>query len=426
MKSWTKKLTALLLTAGMSLSVAACNSPFRKPLTALPVSLPGCLTDQIQTDQPPKKQPDAQFTGAQTAFALALLQKTAAKDSGRNLLLSPYSVMQALAMTLNGAAGKTRSDMEQVLGGISAQELNAYLHQYRTGQPQGSEAQMLSANSVWYAKQETAIPVSEEFLKTVSGCYGAEAYQCVFNESAADDMNKWIDAKTAHMIPNMIGEISPDTWMYLLNACVFDAKWQQKYERDRITEREFHQADGSAKNVKMMFSDEKYFLKDTNARGFLKPYRGDRYAFAAILPDEDISVTDYVASLTPERLQELLSQRTEAEVTAGLPKFSAEYGTDLRNALTEMGMGDAFDGGAADFSAMTAGGQKGLYISGVQHQTRIEVDETGTKAAVATSVSVCSAAPPDQYKVTLDRPFLYCILDLETNLPVFIGILQSV
>lgn len=426
MKTKRRKLAALLTAAGMSLTLAACDFQTRKPLMAEPVSLRGSLTEDIKPETPAGKDADAPFTAAQTSFSLNLLQKNAAKETGVNLLLSPYSVMQALAMTVNGAAGKTKADMEQTLGGIPADELNAYLYQYRTGQPQENGCKMLTANSVWYPDDDSGFRVRMDFLKTIADFYGAEAYQRPFDRSAVADINKWVDAKTGHMIPSVIHEISPETRMFLINACVFDSKWEKAYKAEQVREHDFHAADGSVQKVMMMFSEEKFALKDTNAKGFLKPYQGGRYAFAALLPDENLSVTDYAASLTPERMQAILSGRQIANVHAGLPKFTADYSTELRQALTDMGMGEAF-GTAADFSLMSASGQKELYIAEILHKTHIEVDEYGTKAAAATAGKMTeSAVEPQPFTVTLDRPFLYCILDLQTNLPVFIGIQQSV
>ena len=54
-----------------------------------------------------------------------------------------------------------------------------------------------------------------------------------------------------------------------------------------------------------------------------------------------------------------------------------------------------------------------------------QIDEKGTKAAAVTVVEMndeCAAVIPEDYKtVILDRPFLYMLIDTETNMPFFIG-----
>ena len=63
-----------------------------------------------------------------------------------------------------------------------------------------------------------------------------------------------------------------------------------------------------------------------------------------------------------------------------------------------------------------------LYISKVLHKTSIAVDERGTKAGAITAVEMeAGGAAPNPNTVYLTRPFLYMLVDLETNLPVFIG-----
>lgn len=426
MKSWKQKLTAILLAAGMSLSTAACGLFPNQPLIAKQVSLSGDLMKEIQPEAPSGKPADASFTKAQTAFALNLLQKTAEKSNGENLALSPYSLMQALAMTVNGAEGKTKTEMLHVLGDLPLDDLNEYLYQYRTGQPQQQNTQVLTANSVWYPDDEQMFHVSTDYLKTISGYYAADAYQRPFNDDTVKDINKWVDAKTAHMIPDIIKEITPVTRMYLFNATVFEGKWETGYKKGEIEDGPFYAADGTVQVVPMMHSKEHFVIKDTNAKGFLKMYQGGRYAFAALLPDQGIPVAEYAASLTPDRLEALFSGRQSATVQVTMPKFTTDYSSDLTEVLKDMGMGEAF-GASADFSRMNADGEPLLYINSVLHKIHIEVDENGTRAAAVSGTKLDgSAAEPERIVVTLDRPFLYCILDLETNLPVFIGIMQSV
>lgn len=67
-----------------------------------------------------------------------------------------------------------------------------------------------------------------------------------------------------------------------------------------------------------------------------------------------------------------------------------------------------------------------LYISDVLHKTFIEVGELGTKAGAVTSVEMSLTSAPLEIKnVILNRPFVYAIIDNETNLPVFIGVMHN-
>ncbi|MBP3342637.1 MAG: hypothetical protein J6K99_08965, partial [Peptococcaceae bacterium] len=59
----------------------------------------------------------------------------------------------------------------------------------------------------------------------------------------------------------------------------------------------------------------------------------------------------------------------------------------------------------------------------------LEVGEEGTKAAAATVVEMrCGSARPDPsmlVELQLNRPFVYLIVDNQTQIPLFTGIYQG-
>jgi serpin B len=88
-----------------------------------------------------------------------------------------------------------------------------------------------------------------------------------------------------------------------------------------------------------------------------------------------------------------------------------------------MGITDAFDSDRADFFDLGQYAGGNIFINRVLHKTFIAVDEKGTKAGAATVVEMVtgSAAMQEPPTVYLDRPFVYMLIDCETNLPIFIG-----
>jgi len=160
----------------------------------------------------------------------------------------------------------------------------------------------------------------------------------------------------------------------------------------------------------------------------MKYYKGKKYAFVAMLPDEGVSVSEYAASLDGEKLCNILKNKSEHKVLTKIPKFTADYSVNLNTILSSMGIKDAFDGAKADFTGLGNSDDNNLFIRRVLHKTHIEVGELGTKAGAATAVEIAlkgsvSHTPPKA--VYLDRPFVYMLIDCENNLPFFIGTMMD-
>jgi serpin B len=190
----------------------------------------------------------------------------------------------------------------------------------------------------------------------------------------------------------------------------------------------FTKEDGMQQQAELMYSMEEQYLEDANAVGFIKYYADKKYAFVALLPDEDISVKNYIDSLTGEKLASMLANPTDIQVNAAIPKFENENSIEMNDVLKAMGMTDAFDYTVSDFSGIGTSIAGNLYISRVLHKTFIAVDEKGTKAGAATveEMKDGSAEPKEIKTVYLDRPFVYMLIDCEANLPVFIGTLMDI
>ena len=169
----------------------------------------------------------------------------------------------------------------------------------------------------------------------------------------------------------------------------------------------------------MMYSEEHSYLDDGKATGFIKPYKNG-YGFAALLPNEDISLSDYVASVTGKSFIDTIKKAKDIPVETEIPKFSYDYDIEMNSALKVLGMTNPFEPSKADFSALGSSDSGNIFISRVLHKAYIAVDEKGTKAGAATAVeTVYAALEEGVYKVTLDRPFVYAVIDDAAGLPVY-------
>ena len=138
--------------------------------------------------------------------------------------------------------------------------------------------------------------------------------------------------------------------------------------------------------------------------------------------EKSVTVSDYAGMMTGESLQKLLSSKQDASVRTMLPKFKYDYTITLNDTLKALGMKDAFVYPIARFGKLNSANPL-TFVDLVLHKTFIQVDDRGTKAGAVTMVAMADRAidPREVKTVYLDRPFIYMILDNETNLPVFIG-----
>ena len=411
-----KRIIALMLVLAFSLGLTACSQVSANDLMK---DVPAKAVDVL---------PDMDAGAAVAADFGVRLFKTSMEE-GKNTLISPLSVLYALAMTANGADGETLAQMEQVLG-MDVDNLNSYMLAYLDLLPESKDYKMSLANSIWF-KDDPNFLVEQSFLQTNADYYGAGAYKVAFDEGTRNDINNWVKEHTDGMIPEIIDEIPDEAIMYLVNALAFDAKWADEYEEHQIREGRFTMEDGTRQDVDMMHSEEYTYLEDDLATGFIKYYKDRRYAFVAMLPNEGVTVSQYVESLPGEHLRELLNNPQDVTVFASIPKFETEYDIEMSEVLQEMGITDAFDWQVADFSKLGTYNVDGMNIciNRVLHKTFISVTEQGTRAGAATAVEMVAegAAEIIEYKeVVLDRPFVYMLIDCETNLPFFIGSMMNV
>lgn len=359
-----------------------------------------------------------------TDFAIRLFK--ACEEKGKNTLISPLSVMCALSMTANGAKEETLQQMEEVLG-MTTNELNLYIYSYMKNLPQDEKYKLSLANSIWFNEKEQFKP-NQDFLQTNADYYKADIYKASFNEQTLEDINRWVKDNTDGMIDKILDNISDTAIMYIVNALTFEAEWMEIYEKQQVRAGEFTREDGIKQDVDFMYGSEGIYLESENAVGFKKYYKDGKYAFVAMLPNEGVSVSDYIESLSGESLNELLSNPQNITVHTSIPKFETEYDVEMVNILKGMGMTEAFDVNAANFKGLGTSANGNIYISRVIHKTFISVNEKGTKAGAATVVEMSEgAALLEEYKeVYLNRPFVYMLIDCENNIPFFVGTMMSV
>lgn len=353
---------------------------------------------------------------------------------GENVFLSPESAFGALALCANGADGDTRTEFETVLcNGMTMDAINENYHARNQKLRDSQDVKFQWANGIWMKDVVNGqqVVIKDEFLANADKYYEANAKSVPFDATTVKEINSWVEEKTNGMIPQLIDQFGADTMSCIVNAIAFEGKWAQQYSEEQvIKEQTFTNAWGEKETATMLKSEESAYISDSKVKGFVKYYEGGEYAFMALLPKKAGDLVSYIESLDGQKLRNLYqSRQCTAKVITKMPEFACDYDTNLNDALLNMGIREAFDENAADFTKMAELKGANVFISDVIQKAHIEVDRYGTKAAAATAVleKVTSARPGQKIEqVYLDRPFLYAVIDMSTGLPLFMGVVNSV
>lgn len=355
------------------------------------------------------------------------LYKILAREQG-NVILSPFSVEVALAMTRAGAVGETAVQMDKVIHAALSKDLNAGFNaldqalakrpgKYKVGD-QTLELELGTANRLWGQKDFSFEPA---FLDTLAKHYGAGMQIVDYktaHEGARRTINDWVASRTKDRIKDLIpqGVLDALTRLVLTNAIYLKAAWLHPFN-DAVPGT-FRRADGSGVQARLMsLSEALTYRAGEGYQAVRLPYVGG-VSMVVIVPDAG-KLDLLERSLDGATLRRIANGLSDAQVTLTMPKFSFRSNALLKDALGELGMEVAFSG-RADFSGMTK--QEPLAIADVIHQAFIAVDEKGTEAAAATAVVMrATSAPQRQVELKIDRPFLFLIQDDDTGAILFMG-----
>jgi serpin B len=376
------------------------------------------------------------LAAANNTFSFKLLKQLVAENQSGNLFVSPYSAATALQMAANGAAGQTKTEMQQVLetSAISLAELNAACKAAADLlNSNDTNVVLTTANALWYRQGAAVKP---GFLEANRNYFSSTIKALDFgNVGAAEaEINQWASDQTHGRISGIAdGMIDPVyTDLILANAIYFKGKWFDPFDAKLTKERPFHPLAGSPKNLPMMEMSKNFtYRKGSGYQAVRLPYVGYDLAMYVFLPDP---------GSTPAKLLQIMNGDNWRRVTVPgfsdrdglvvLPKFKLETTMELNPALKTLGMKTAFNNlkskPDADFSNMFSDPH---HISEIRQKAFVEVNEEGTEAAAVTGMMNISAGiemnPPKPFEMIVDRPFLFAILDGRSGMILFLGVVNS-
>ena len=384
-----------------------------------------------QPNQPPKandigstQQGMQDVANANNKFAFDLYSKLNKSEKG-NVFYSPYSISAALAMTYEGAEGKTAEEMKSVFhfpeNNILRPNFAAIYNDINNG---AEDYELRTGNALWVQQD---FPFLTDYTSRVEKYYGGKAANLDFvkeNEKSRQTINSFIGEQTNNKIKDLIptGFLNTMTRLVLTNAIYFKGTWQWEFDTSDTRDSEFKITPTNIVKTPMMNMDPdkvSFNYADTGDLQILElPYKGDEISMLVLLPSENLDAIEN--TLTVEKLNEYKSKMKETKLDSiSLPKFDFDTKYFMKDVLSALGMPTAFSE-SADFSGMT--GKRDLFISFVIHQAYVKVDEKGTEAAAATAAGMektTSVMPRTDFRA--DHPFIFLIQEKDTGNILFFG-----
>ncbi len=357
------------------------------------------------------------------SFGFKLLKEiTAVEESNQNVFISPLSVSMALGMTLNGAAGETFDTMQNTLDlqGLTQQEINeAYYSLIALLRSLDPNVDFRIANSIWY---RNSLLFEQPFIDRNKKYFDARISGLDFaNPASLGIINNWVKENTGGKIEEIIDKIDPVDIMFLINAIYFNGTWTYRFDKENTHADSFHISGGGQLGCQMMEQEGEfqYFATD-QFQAIDLPYGDGDFRMSIFLPRTGIDIDNFIAGLNDEEFAGWMQQFSKQEGMLELPKFRLEYEKLLNDVLSALGMAIAFDPQLADFSNLYSGTEP-VSISRVMHKSFVRVDEEGTEAAAATSVTISFTSAGGQFYMKVNRPFLFLIRENRSGVILFAG-----
>ncbi len=357
------------------------------------------------------------------AFGLEIFQKIVSEDNNsKNVFISPTSIQLALAMTYNGADGTTKDAMATALkkNNLDANSINnSYKSLTQFLEQADSNVVLEIANAIYYKEGFT---VKSDFIESNTTNYNAEVKELDFkSKKSVDIINNWVASNTNNKIETIIDELSPNAVMVLLNAIYFYGSWEKEFNPELTMLRPFSIDANSKVDVKSMYTKDTlgYYAHDKFELLEI-PYGNGNYNMCLFLPKMNTTVDDFISIMNLTNWENWISSIKKTDLTANIPKFSFEYEIPLKEILSSMGMSEAFSL-SANFSNINK--EEGLFISEVFHKTFVDVSEKGTEAAAVTNIGIKMMSLPLEPPIIVEfnRPFVFAIVEKQTDAIVFLG-----
>ncbi|XP_068423155.1 probable serpin E3 [Clinocottus analis] len=371
----------------------------------------------------------------QGRLAVRLYQTLSGTENRSNLMVSPASVALSLGLLQLGARGNTLAQLEATLGyNVKDVQVQDFLLRSHRDASNSSQGALLQQTCTLFL--QSGVQLLADFTRRAAawadgGLVRADFSQVNHTARGAAEEPWPLQAGSSSGELSGSGEAQAEApwWgqrlqMALVNTVAFRGVWQKQFLFSSTQNLPFILSDGTAVKVPMMHQasevrfgqfrtawEQRYTVLEL-------PFLGRSLSLQVALPSErKTPLAALESQLTARQLASWDSGLRRTRMDVLLPRFKMQNRFNLRTVLPAMGISDAFDPTAADFSGISV--KESLYVSDAFHEVRIDVTEDGTKAAAATAMVLLKRSRAPVFKA--DRPFLFLLRQSNTGSILFMG-----
>ncbi|KIH63456.1 serine proteinase inhibitor [Ancylostoma duodenale] len=279
-------------------------------------------------------------------------------------VVSPLSVIFALALVQAGAKGGTRSQINEVIskGATDDEFVDFYSNLANSTLSPSSGVQTRIANAFFLNGKYS---IDEQYNDTITEKYSSKVEALDFGQikHSTEIINEFVSMTTEGKIKDFIPED------------IVSAKWEEDSADGSIIDRTFRSIENVQKEMEFLNErdESRYNTEDEEMEVLSLRYKDTSSAFNIILPKKMFGLDELSANLTRDT--------DKPEPTISIPKMTVETDFDLKEALIAMGIEDMFSA-SADLTGIAE--SPPLAFSDATHKAIVEVDEGRIAAAAVT------------------------------------------
>ncbi len=369
-----------------------------------------------------------------TGYELKLFRNMAAQDGagGKSFVFSPAANTLGLSLLADGAKNDTLSEIMLALGSdLTLDDLNACSSYFKSRMETVSKSDdkdsdddpnQVKLGNTLLVNDKT--DVRKTFLQSNADYFSA-------NIARFDFANKDYEDKVNNLLGSPVYDklnLNKDGSICDITSFGLSDNWLTPYAANAEVDSKFN-----GKAAKFLASDENYIHSD-QAKGIIKYTANNPLKLVLIMPNEDIKIEDYIKSFDSVEYSKLIdSFSVTSRIDSHMPVVEIPQTDDpkpMSPIMIKSGLYTLFSD-KSDFSNLAH--SKNVKINELYDlQPGITIDRYGvftsgkevTQGSIAPTEKPAATSPAESKAATLEfsRPFIFMLIDNESNIPVYMGV----